>query len=155
MFSVKDVANNLGISKQALYNQKQRLQEMGYMQKNTFGNWEITVDGFNYLKERRINYVKQNENNEEKSLENTTNIDVFSNLNNNSTVLNFFNTRLEEIKQNYENQLNEQKQQVEYFKNLYESEKSERIKINNQYHTYLLSTSEENTKKSWWKFWDK
>lgn len=35
-----------------------------------------------------------------------------------STSLNFYETRLEEIKQSYENQLNEQKKQVEYFKNL-------------------------------------
>lgn len=32
-----------------------------------------------------------------------------------STSLNFYETRLEEIKQSYENQLNEQKKQVEYF----------------------------------------
>ena len=44
----------------------------------------------------------------------------------NETLINFYETRLEEIKQSYENQLDEQKKQVEYFKNLYEEEKSER-----------------------------
>ena len=41
----------------------------------------------------------------------------------NETLINFYETRLEEIKQSYENQLDEQKKQVEYFKNLYEEEK--------------------------------
>lgn len=71
-----------------------------------------------------------------------------------STSLNFYETRLEEIKQSYENQLNEQKKQVEYFKNLYEEEKSERIRANAQYQTYLLGTAEDN-KRHWWQFWNK
>lgn len=71
-----------------------------------------------------------------------------------STSLNFYETRLEEIKQSYENQLNEQKKQVEYFKNLYEEEKSERIRTNAQYQTYLLGTAEDN-KRHWWQFWNK
>lgn len=36
----------------------------------------------------------------------------------------------------------------------YEEEKSERIKTNAQYQTYLLGTAEDN-KRHWWKFWDK
>ena len=62
--------------------------------------------------------------------------------------------RIEEMKQSYENQLNEQKKQVEYFKNLYEEEKSERIRANAQYQTYLLGTAEDN-KKRWWQFWNR
>src|SRR5699024_7388027 len=69
-------------------------------------------------------------------------------------LINFYETRLEEIKQSYENQLNEQKKQVEYFKNLYEEEKSERIRANAQYQTYLLGTAEDN-KRHWWQFWNK
>ena len=60
----------------------------------------------------------------------------------------------EMIEQSYENQLNEQKKQVEYFKNLYEEEKSERIRTNAQYQTYLLGTAEDN-KRHWWQFWNK
>lgn len=41
----------------------------------------------------------------------------------NETLKNFYETRIEEMKQNYENQLNEQKKQIEYFKTLYEEEK--------------------------------
>ena len=62
----------------------------------------------------------------------------------NETLINFYETRLEEIKQSYENQLNEQKKQVEYFKNLYEEEKSERIRANALYQTFLLGTAEDN-----------
>ena len=54
----------------------------------------------------------------------------------------------------HEQQLNEQKKQVEYFKNLYEEEKSERIRANAQYQTYLLGTAEDN-KRHWWQFWNK
>ena len=41
-----------------------------------------------------------------------------------------------------------------YFKNLYEEEKSERIRANAQYQTYLLGTAEDN-KRHWWQFWNK
>ena len=47
----------------------------------------------------------------------------------NETLINFYETRLEEIKQSYENQLNEQKKQVEYFKNLYEESNSTNVCI--------------------------
>ena len=72
----------------------------------------------------------------------------------NETLKNFYETRIEEMKQSYENQLNEQKKQVDYFKNLYEEEKSERMKTNAQYQTYLLGTAEDN-KRHWWQFWNK
>lgn len=117
MFLIKQVSSDLGITPQAIYKQKEELQNKGYMIKNSSNDWEITSDGYNYL-------------------------------------INFYETRLEEIKQSYENQLNEQKKQVEYFKNLYEEEKSERIRANAQYQTYLLGTAEDN-KRHWWQFWNK
>ena len=44
MFLVKEVANDLGMTPQAIYNQKERLQEQGYMQRNVAGDWELTVE---------------------------------------------------------------------------------------------------------------
>ena len=112
-------------------------------------------DIYNYLKEKQINRFKRNnislKENDMKSADFQGKEEKNSL---NETLINFYETRLEEIKQSYENQLNEQKKQVEYFKNLYEEEKSERIRTNAQYQTYLLGTAEDN-KKHWWQFWNK
>ena len=140
MFLIKQVSSDLGITPQAIYKQKEELQSKGYMIKNSSNDWEITSDGYNYLKENDMKSADFQGKEEKNSL--------------NETLINFYETRLEEIKQSYENQLNEQKKQVEYFKNLYEEEKSERIRTNAQYQTYLLGTAEDN-KKHWWQFWNK
>lgn len=155
MFLIKQVSSDLGITPQAIYKQKEELQSKGYMIKNSSNDWEITSDGYNYLKEKQINRFKRNnislKENDMKSADFQENEEKNSL---NETLINFYETRLEEIKQSYENQLNEQKKQVEYFKNLYEEEKSERIRTNAQYQTYLLGTAEDN-KKHWWQFWNK
>ena len=147
MFLIKQVSSDLGITPQAIYKQKEELQSKGYMIKNSSNDWEITSDGYNYLKEKQINRFKRNnislKENDMKSADFQGKEEKNSL---NETLINFYETRLEEIKQSYENQLNEQKKQVEYFKNLYEEEKSERIRTNAQYQTYLLGTAEDNKK---------
>jgi predicted ArsR family transcriptional regulator len=155
LFFVKQVAKDLGITPQAIYKQKEELIDKGYMIKTTTNDWEITAEGYNYLKEKQINRFKRKQvdlnEDESKNTENSANSEFFSL---NETLKNFYETRLEEIKQSYENQLKEKNQQVEYFKTLYEEEKSERIKTAAQYQTYLLGTAEDN-KKHWWHFWNK
>lgn len=155
MFLIKQVASDLGITPQAIYKQKEELISKGYMLKNISNDWEISSEGYNYLKEKQINRFKRNNEglnkDNEKSIENKENSNIFGL---NETLINFYETRIEELKENYENQLCEQKQQVEYFKNLYEQEKSERIKTSAQYQTYLLGTAEDN-KRHWWKFWNR
>ena len=155
MFFVKQVAKDLGITPQAIYKQKEDLIDKGYMLKTTTNDWEITAEGYNYLKERQINRVKRKQatlnEGENENTNNSVNNDIFGL---NETLKNFYETRIEEMKQSYENQLNEQKKQVEYFKTLYEEEKEERIKTNAQYQTYLLGTAEDN-KRHWWQFWNK
>ena len=47
MFTIKQVANNLQMSTQAIYKQKQELMDKGFMIKNDKGQWEITDNGFN------------------------------------------------------------------------------------------------------------
>ena len=138
MFLIKQVSSDLGITPQAIYKQKEELQSKGYMIKNSSNDWEITSDGYNYLKEKQINRFKRNnvslKENDMKSAD-SQGKEAKNSLN--ETLINFYETRLEEIKQSYENQLDEQKKQVEYFKKLYEEEKSERIRTNAQYQTYL------------------
>ena len=155
MFLIKQVSSDLGITPQAIYKQKEELQNKGYMIKNSSNDWEITSDGYNYLKEKQINRFKRNNISLKENDIKSTNLQGKEENNSlNETLINFYETRLEEIKQSYENQLNEQKKQVEYFKNLYEEEKSERIRANAQYQTYLLGTAEDN-KRHWWQFWNK
>ena len=155
MFLIKEVSNDLGMTPQAIYKQKEDLIQKGYMQKNISGDLEITSEGYNYLKERRINRIKQkNASLIQDEGQNTDNSVKNSESSLNETLVNFYETRIEELKQSYENQLKEQKQQVEYFKSLYEEEKSERIKTNAQYQTYLIGTAEDN-KNHWWNFWKK
>lgn len=155
MFLIKQVASDLGITPQAIYKQKEELISKGYMSKNSSNDWELSSDGYNYLKEKQINRFKRNNeslnNNIEQMPKNKENFDNFGL---NETLINFYETRIEEMKKNYENQINESKKQVEYFKSLYEEEKSERIKTTAQYQTYLLGTAEDN-KRHWWKFWNK
>ena len=55
MFLIKQVSSDLGITTQAIYKQKEELQNKGYMIKNSSNDWEITSDGYNYLKEKRFN----------------------------------------------------------------------------------------------------
>lgn len=155
MFLIKQVSSDLGITPQAIYKQKEELKNKGYMIKNSSNDWEITSDGYNYLKEKQINRFKRNNISLKENDVKNSNLQGIEEKNSlNETLINFYETRLLEIKESYENQLNEQKKQVEYFKNLYEEEKSERIRTNAQYQTYLLGTAEDN-KKHWWQFWNK
>lgn len=155
MFYIKQVAKDLGITPQAIYKQKEDLINKGYMLKTTTNDWEITAEGYNYLKERQINRIKQKQVElKENEIVNTKNSEDNTIFSLNETLKNFYETRMKELKETYENQINEKNKQVEYFKNLYEEEKSERIKTTAQYQTYLLGTAEDN-KKHWWKFWNK
>ena len=108
MFFIKQVANDLGITPQAIYKQKEDLIDKGYMLKTTTNDWEITAEGYNYLKERQINRVKRKQaelkEDENVNTKNTESNTVYSL---NETLKNFYETRIEEMKQSYENQLNE------------------------------------------------
>ena len=53
MFLIKQVSSDLGITPQAIYKQKDDLMGKGYMFKNEANDWEITADGYNYLKEKQ------------------------------------------------------------------------------------------------------
>lgn len=151
MFLVKEVAKNLGITPQAIYKQKDDLEKKGYMIKNNVGDWEITTEGYNFLMEKRINQTKQQnvtlKEVEQKNVEKSSKNVVFGF---NETLTNLYESRINEIKESYENQIRELKQQVDYFKSQYEDEKSERKQVNAQYQA-LLGTAEDN-KRHWWQF---
>ena len=57
MFLIKQVSSDLGITPQAIYKQKDDLMGKGYMFKNEANDWEITADGYNYLKEKLVSKI--------------------------------------------------------------------------------------------------
>lgn len=108
MYKIKEIAIDLGITPQAIYNRKEDLIKQGYMKKNTENDWEITNDGYEFLKEKKKKRVKQ----KQSSLMQGENLQV--------------------IIKNYEDRIEELKEQVQYFKKLYEDEKVEKSKLLDQ-----------------------
>lgn len=105
MYKIKEIATDLGITPQAIYNRKEDLIKQGYMKKNTENDWEITNDGYEFLKEKKKKRVKQKQ----------TSLIQEENL---QKVIKIYEDRIEELKE-----------QVQYFKKLYEDEKDERGKL--------------------------
>lgn len=108
MYKIKEIAIDLGITPQAIYNRKEDLIKQGYMKKNTENDWEITNDGYEFLKEKKKKRIKQ----KQSSLMQGENLQV--------------------IIKNYEDRIEELKEQVQYFKELYEDEKVEKSKLLDQ-----------------------
>lgn len=109
MYKVKEIATDLGITPQAIYNRKEDLIKQGYMKKNAENDWEITNDGYEFLKEKKKKRIKQ----KQSSLIQEENLQM---------IVKIYEERIEELKQN----LKEQKALTEYFKNLYEETKKQR-----------------------------
>lgn len=105
MYRIKEISIDLGITPQAIYNQKAELIEKGYMIKNPSNDWEITNDGYEYLKERKRKQIKQKQTSliQDEQLKMTLKV--------------------------YEDRIEELKDQVQYFKRLYEDEKMEKSKL--------------------------
>ena len=108
MYKIKEIAIDLGITPQAIYNRKEDLIKQGYMKKNTENDWEITNDGYEFLKEKKKKRIKQ----KQSSLMQGENLQV--------------------IIKNYEDRIEELKEQVQYFKELYDDEKVEKSKLLDQ-----------------------
>lgn len=148
MFSIKQVANSLQMSTQAIYKQKDELIAKGYMEKNEQGNWEITDNGFNYLQDKKIKYMQQHNNQPmqpvvnqpikedvKEAEESTTNIDIVTD----DKVANILINHYKEQLQTITNQLQEMTQQRDYFKAKFE----EKDNLCNQYmNSHLLPQTE-------------
>lgn len=133
MFLIKQVAEDLGISTQAIYKQKAELLEKGYMIKNSADDYELTNAGYDYLKEKRVNKIKRkskklNTDNSKSSEKSMISDKIWLN---------------EKLTNMYEERINELHKQVDYFKGLYENEKEERKAINDKYQNFLISLSED------------
>jgi len=153
MFTIKQVANNLQMSTQAIYKQKQELMDRGFMIKNDKGQWEITDNGFNYLQDKKILYMQQHTNQPIQPVANSTDkeeveqkkekqetIDISSS----DKVVNLLINQLKEQLQTVTNQLQEMTEQRDYFKLKFE----EKDNLCNQYmNSHLLPPTEEETER--------
>ena len=149
MFSIKQVANSLQMSTQAIYKQKQELIDKGYMIRNKQGNWEITDTGFNYLQDKKIAYMQQHTTNNiqpvvnqpkkeemQEKEETTTDVDISVD----DKVANILINHYKEQLQTVTNQLQEMTEQRNYFKAKFE----EKDNLCNQYmNSHLLPPIED------------
>ena len=149
MFSIKQVATNLGMSTQAIYKQKDELIEKGYMEKNSQGNWEINNTGFNYLQDKKIAYMQQHTNQpiqpvtnqpikeeQPEAEEKTEKVDISIDDKVANLLLNHYKEQLQTIT----NQLQEMTEQRNYFKAKFE----EKDNLCNQYmNSHLLPPTED------------
>lgn len=154
MFSIKQVANSLQMSTQAIYKQKQELIAKGYMIKNEQGNWEITDIGFNYLQDKKIVYMQQHTTNNiqpvvnqpikeevQEKKETSTDVDISVD----DKVANILINHYKEQLQTVTNQLQEMTEQRNYFKAKFE----EKDNLCNQYmNSHLLPPIEDETKEN-------
>lgn len=109
MYKIKEISTDLGITPQAIYNRKEDLIKQGYMKKNAENDWEITSDGYEFLKEQKKKRVKQ----KQTSLIQEENLHVIIKI--------------------YEERIKELKDQVQYFKGLYEDEKIQRNRVTEKF----------------------
>ena len=154
MFSIKQVANDLQMSTQAIYKQKQELIDKGFMEKNSNGNWEISTEGYNYLKDKKINYMQQHNNQPmqpvanqpiKEELKEVTEEAESINISTNDRVANILINHYKEQLQTITNQLQEMTEQRNYFKAKFE----EKDNLCNQYmNSHLLPPTEEETQKN-------
>ena len=144
MFSIKEVSTNLNITPQAIYKQKKVLQQKGYMTKNDLGQWEINQEGFNYLKDRQINYMQNKqvfkpvEQPTEENIENKEQESL--NISSNDNILNQLLNQFKEQITTLQNQLKEEQDQKEYFKAKFE----EKDRLLNEYLNHHLLTTGDN-----------
>ena len=142
MFSIKEVSTNLNITPQAIYKQKKALQQKGYMTKNDLGQWEINQEGFNYLKDRQINYMQNKQPAfkpvEQPAEENTEEQEQESlNISSNDSILSQLLNQFKEQITTLQNQLKEEQDQKEYFKAKFE----EKDRLLNEYLNHHLLTT--------------
>lgn len=145
MFSISKVAEQLQVTPQAIYKQRDYLLDNGYMVKDKFGQWQISTQGYNYLREKRISKLNQapkivkidNEEAEKEQRETTQNSSVFE-------LKEVYRKQVELL----ENQIKEIKSDRDFFKSLYE----EKDKQLNQYiNTHLLTSGEPTEHKGFFK----
>lgn len=118
MFSIKDASKLLDCSTQNIYRQKNELIAKGLMEQSNTGSYFINEKGINYLKEKRIETLKASQ--DFKQVANKDLSSVATSVTNSDTeVINLLKQNIEELKQ-----------EKEYWKNKFEMKDQELTKAN-------------------------
>lgn len=141
-FKIKEVSKMLDCSTQNIYRQKSALLRLGYMEKEQDGDYYITEKGINYLREKRIETMKSNNqqfNQVDKQELSSVATPVLSD---NTELINILKQHIEDLKQ-----------EKEYWKKEYEKKDNELMKANEHLQNMnatvfqkLLATEEQNKK---------
>lgn len=144
-FSVKRASQLLDCTTQNIYRQKTNLIKQGMMIQDEMGDYYITDKGINFLREKRIKTMKENN----KELSSIDNEDLSSVA---SPVLPSVNNDIVEI---LKQQIQDLKEEKEYWKKEYEKKDQELTKTNEHLQNMnttvfqrLLATEEQNKKQA-------
>lgn len=155
-YTIKEASKILDCSTQNIYRQKNALIKLGYMIQNNTGSFYITDKGINYLREKRIDTMRQ--------VSQDLTSDVDNNLQvSNQAIANPTNAISTDYIELLKEQIQELKIEKDYWKQEYEK-KDDELKSKNEYIQgintkvfALLGTEEDNkrqaeetTKKSFW-----
>lgn len=142
MYSIKEISNLLKITPQAIYKQKEKLISDGYMYDDEIKGWQITAEGYNYLRDKQIvrvanqgcKPVEQPIENQEAEHQSASSVEP----------LNLLISQFKEQISTLQNQLKEEQAQKEYFKAKFE----EKDQLLNQYlNVHMLPPAQEEEEK--------
>lgn len=146
MFSIKDASKLLDCSTQNIYRQKSELLAKGLMEQSETGSYFINEKGINYLREKRIETIKASQDFNQVAKEKLSS--VATPVADNTELINLLKQNIEELKQ-----------EKEYWKNKFELKDLELAKTNEHlqemnttvFQKLLADNNEEEKKKGFFK----
>lgn len=131
-WNIKEVADMLGITAQAIYKNKEEYLKKGYIEKNEDGNYKINITGYNYL----INRTRKKTEKEE-PIQIKENLEIQREyIENLKEQINLLQNQLKENRENYLKEIEQERTRTLYFKELFE-QKDKQISL------YLLPGARE------------
>lgn len=140
LWSIKEVAETLNITPQAIYKNYDKLEKLGYIEKVN-GKAKLNIQGYNYLIEKRQSKAetpKENEPGETKT--DLLQVEYIESLKNR---VNQLEKELAETKETHKKELDQEKERTAYFMRLFEQKEQLLTQ-------YMLPPGEQTQKKSIW-----
>lgn len=114
LWSIKEVANMLGVTTQAIYKNKGLYIKQGYIEKDVNGVYKVNITGYNYL----LNHTKKKEDPGETHQESQDiQTEYIENL---KKQIEKLENELKETKTNHAKELEQERIRTAYFKELFE-----------------------------------
>lgn len=139
VFSIKEASKLLDCSTQNIYRQKSELIAKGLMEQSQSGSYFLNESGINYLKEKRIETIKSSQDLKQVANNNLSSV-ATSTIVDNAEIINILKQNIEDLKQ-----------EKEYWKNKFELKDQELSKLseylqemNTTVFQKLLATEEQN-----------